>query len=480
MPRTPRLDAGQAVPRLLAIAAAVVALAAPAGAAKKPKAVKPAPAAPVTGPALTAATFKVERHTLKNGMVVLTHEDHAVPACTFWQWFKVGSRDERPGITGISHYFEHMMFNGSKNVPPKEYDRILESNGGYSNAFTDRDMTAYYEDIASDRLDVVFKLDSDRIASLSLLPEQLKSEIEVVKEERRLRTDNDISGMLDESLYATAFLASPYRWPVVGWMGDLNRLQRDELVAYFRTYYAPNNCILDLTGDFDSKSALALIQKYFGDIPAQTPPKPPVNSEPEQRGERRAQVRYPSENESFQIGYKAQDAKSADNWVLDILSSILGDGESSRLYQALVYDKQIALDSSTFFRSRIDPTLFELAVEMKPGKAARDGEAALDDVLSRLVKEGPTARELEKAKNLLEADLVKSLKTNNGAGEQLGFYEHVFGDYRTMYDAIERYRKVTLEDCKRVARATFVPERRTVVELVPTVEAKAEAPEAKP
>src|SRR5262245_15922943 len=453
---------------------------APGAHAAKPAKAKPAAASAASAAPLSPSRFPVEKHALSNGLVVLFHEDHSVPAVTFWQWYRVGSRNETLGITGISHFFEHLIVNGSKNVPPKEYDRIIESNGGLSNAFTDRDMTAYYEDIASDRLEVLFRVDSDRMRELLLAPELLKSEIEVVKEERRLRTDNDISGMLDESLYATAFLASPYRWPVVGWMGDLNRLQRDELVAYFRTYYAPNNCILDLTGDFDSKSALALIQKYFGDIPAQTPPKPPVNSEPEQRGERRAQVRYPSENESFQIGYKAQDAKSADNWVLDILSSILGDGESSRLYQALVYDKQIALDASTFFRSRIDPTLFELAVEMKPGKAARDGEAALDDVLSRLVKEGPTARELEKAKNLLEADLVKSLKTNNGAGEQLGFYEHVFGDYRTMYDAIERYRKVTLEDCKRVARATFVPERRTVVELVPTVEAKAEAPEAKP
>jgi len=244
-------------------------------------------------------------------------------------------------------------------------------------------------------------------------------------------------------------------------------------VDYFRTYYAPNNCILVLTGDFDSAPALALIQKYFGDIPSQTPPKPPIDSEPDQRGERRAQVRYPAENESFQIGYKAPNAKSEDSWVLDVLSSILGDGESSRLHQSLVYEKQLALDASTFFRQRIDPTLFEFAVEMKPGKPSREGEAALDGVLDQLLKEGPTARELEKAKNLLEADLVKSLKTNNGVGEQLGFYEHVYGDYRTLYEAIGRYRKVTLEDCKRVARATFVPERRTVVELVPTPEQEA-------
>src|SRR5262245_9045058 len=202
---------------------------------------------PATGGALSAATFPVERHVLKNGLVVLLHEDHTVPAVTFWQWYKVGSRNERPGITGISHFFEHMMFNGSKNVPPKEYDKIIESNGGSSNAFTTRDMTAYYEDIASDRLEVLFRLDSDRMRGLRFEPELLKSEIEVVKEERRLRTDNDISGLLDEHLYATAFMASPYAWPVVGWMGDLQRIEREEMEAYFRTYYAPNNCVLVLT-----------------------------------------------------------------------------------------------------------------------------------------------------------------------------------------------------------------------------------------
>lgn len=455
-----------------AVGLALLLAATPAVAAKK---AAPAPPASASQPAISPATLKVERHTLPNGMVVLTHEDHSVPACTFWQWFKVGSRDERPGITGISHYFEHMMFNGSKNVPPKDYDRILESSGGYSNAFTDRDMTAYYEDIASDRLDVVFRLDSDRIASLSLLPEQLKSEIEVVKEERRLRTDNDIAGMLDEQLYAGAFLASPYRWPVVGWMGDLNRIIRDECVAYFRTYYAPNNCILVLTGDFDTKTALAQITQAFGSIPAQPPPTPPVNSEPEQKGERRAQVHYPAENVSFQVGYKVPSVKSDDIYVLDVLSSILSDGESSRMHQSLVYQRQIALSASSFYRTRLDPTLFEFYVEMKPGQTAAAGEAALDAVIDTLAKQGPSERELQKAKNLLEAGFVKSLKTNNGVGEQLGFYEHVFGDYSAMFRTIDKYRAITVEDCRRVAQKYFLPVQRTVVELVPESEPAAQA-----
>jgi predicted Zn-dependent peptidase len=420
-------------------------------------------------------TLPVQRHVLENGLVVLLHEDHSVPAVTFWQWFKVGSRDERPGITGISHFFEHMMFNGSKNVAPKEYDRIIESAGGASNAFTDRDMTAYYEDIASDQLDVLFRLDADRMADPLFDPQVMKSEIEVVKEERRLRVDDDIAGLLDEQLYATAFNASPYRWPVIGWMKDLERLTREECLEYFRTYYAPNNCILVLTGDFDSKAALAAIEKSFGGIASQPPPPDPINSEPEQRGERRVFVHYPAEAVSFQLGYKAPGVESPDVYVLDVLSSILSQGESSRLHQALVYEKQIALDAGTFFRTRLDSTLFEFSVEMKPGKTAAEGEAALHEVVDKLAREGPTERELQKAKNQLEASFIRSLKTNNGVGEQLAFHEHVFGGYRAMFDVIDRYRRVTAADCRRVAQRVFVPTQRTVSILVPQKEGGAPA-----
>jgi len=417
--------------------------------------------------ALSESRYHVERHALGNGLIVLLHEDHSVPTVTFWQWFKVGSRNEHPGITGISHVFEHMMFNGSKHVPPKEYDRRIESNGGASNAFTDRDVTAYSEDIASDRLEVLFQLDSDRMRGLTLEPSVLASELQVVKEERRLRVDNDIAGLLDEKLYGTAFQASPYRWPVIGWKADLDRLQRNELLEYFRVHYAPNNCVLVLTGDFASKSALGMIQKYFGDIPSQPPAPAPADSEPPQPGERRASVSYPSENAQLDIGYKAPSVRSEDVWTLDILSSILSDGESSRLHRSLVYEKQIALSVDTFFRPRLSPSLFEFYLEMKPGRSAEEGEEALDDVLDRLVREGPTDRELEKARNLLEAELVKSLKTNHGAGEQLGFFEAIYGSERAMFSAADRYRAVTAQDCRRVAAQIFVPEHRTVVELAP-------------
>ena len=461
--------------RALLAAALLMAFVAPSFAAKAKKSAKSAaaPAAATASPALPQ--LKVERHVLDNGLVVLLQEDHSVPTVTFWQWYKVGSRNEAPGITGISHFFEHMMFNGSKNVPPKEYDRIIESAGGFSNAFTDRDMTAYYEDISTDGLDVLLRLDSDRMASLSLLPELLKSEIEVVKEERRLRTDNDVEGLLDEQLWAAAFNASPYRWPVVGWMGDLNRITRDDCVAYFRTYYAPNNCILVVAGDFEPAQALARIREKFGPIPRQAPPAPPVNSEPEQKGERRVAVHHPAENESFSIGYKAPDAKHADAPVLDVLAKILSSGESSRLHRALVYEQQIALAAQGSFQNRIDPGLFEVFVEMRPGKKASEGLTAVDQVLAKLAAEGPDERELTKARNLLEADFVKGLKTNNGVGLQLGYYEHIYGDYREMFKVLDRYRAVKAEDCRRVAKQTFDARRRTIATLVPEQENAAEA-----
>jgi predicted Zn-dependent peptidase len=393
----------------------------------------------------------------------------------FWQWYKVGSRNEHTGITGLSHFFEHMMFNGSKNVAPKEYDKRLESRGAYSNAFTSHDMTAYYEEGGKESFETMLQLDSDRMRELSLLPDMLKSEIEVVREERRFRTDNSVPGLLDEALYGAAFVASPYHWPVLGWMKDLERITRDEMVDYFRTYYAPNNCVLLLIGDFDPKDAKGKIAQYFASIPRQTPPAAPVNSEPEQNGERRVFVRYPAETVAIDVGYKAPSVKSDDIWTLDILSDILSGGESSRLHQALVYDQQIALSASASYRPGLEPGLFEFYVEMKPGHTSDEAEKALYAEIQRLAADGPTERELQKARNQAEASFIEALKTNNGAGQALGYFEHVHGDYKQFFTAIDHYRTVTAADCKRVAQQVFDANHRTTAILVPLPVGKEEA-----
>jgi len=464
MPRPSPAFAAALIAALLSPAAASAAQSKPAAAAKaKPTSV------------LSQANYPVERYTLDNGLTVILHEDHTVPAVCFWQWYKVGSRNERQGITGLSHFFEHMMFNGSKNVPPKEYDKRLESRGAYSNAFTSRDMTAYYEEGGKESLETMLQLDSDRMRELSLLPDMLKSEIEVVREERRFRVDNSVPGLLDEALYSSAFEASPYHWPVVGWMKDLERITRDEMVNYFRTYYAPNNCILLLVGDFEPKDAKLKIAQHFGSIPKQTPPAAPVNSEPDQNGEKLAYVRYPSETVSIDVGYKAPSVKSDDIWTLDILSDILSGGESSRLHQALVYDQQIALSAGASYRAGLEPGLFEFYVEMKPGHTADEAQKALYAEIQRLATDGPTERELQKARNQAEASFVEALKTNNGAGQALGYFEHVHGDYKQFFTAIDHYRTVTAADCKRVAQQVFDANRRTAAILVPLPVGKEEA-----
>jgi predicted Zn-dependent peptidase len=437
-------------------------IALPAFAASKPAKGKAAPA-----PALSPANYPVERYALENGLTVILHQDKTVPVVCFWQWYKVGSRNERQGITGISHFFEHMMFNGSKNVPPKEYDRQLETRGAYSNAFTSYDMTAYYEEGGKESFEKMLELDADRMRELLFQPDILKSEVEVVREERRFRTDNSVPGLLNEALYASAFVASPYHWPVVGWMKDLERITRDEMVEYFRTYYAPNNCILLLVGDFEPADAKAKIAKHFGSIPRQTPPAAPVNAEPDQNGERRVEVRYPSETVSFQVGYKAPSVKSDDIWALDVMANVLSGGESSRLHQALVYEQQIALSASASYQAGLEPGLFEFYVEMKPGKGAAEGEKALHAEIERLATEGPTERELQKARNQAESGFIFALKTNFGAGRTLGFFEHIHGDYSKMFSAIERYRAVSADDCRRVAKQVFDATRRTTAVLVP-------------
>ncbi|HEM45913.1 MAG TPA: insulinase family protein, partial [Alphaproteobacteria bacterium] len=274
--------------------------------------------------------------TLENGLKVILVEDHSVPVLSRQTFYRVGARNERPGITGISHFMEHMMFNGAERYGPKEFDAVLEANGGYSNAFTSKDMTAYYENISADGLELVVDLDSDRMGALALDPKFLCSEMGVVQEERRYSIDNSIFGLMYEELFALAYKAHPYSWPVLGWMSDLDGICRDDCIAYFRTYYAPNNAVLIVAGDFETDEAFELIERYYGDIPRQEPPAKLRTTEPKQFGERRAEVRKPAALPQVLIGYGATSVASADIYALDVLQTILTTGHSSRLYKRLV------------------------------------------------------------------------------------------------------------------------------------------------
>jgi zinc protease len=414
--------------------------------------------------------FNVVPYKLDNGLRVLALEDHSIPTVTYYTFFRVGSRDERPGRTGISHLFEHMMFKGSKNYGPGVFDRAIESSGGFSNAFTAEDMTAYYETVPADALDQVIPMEADRMASMQIDDETLKSEREVVKEERRLRIDNDVSGSVFELLRAQAYVAHPYGWPVAGWMPDLDAIGVGDCQDYFRTHYAPNNATVILVGDFKADHVIEVIGKAYGPIPSQTPAPPVVRDEPEQKGERRAVLRKAAQLPAVAIAWHVPPTSAPEVFPLDLLQIVLGDGDSSRLVRRLVYEKELATSVGVRNDWRVDPSTFEIFAEAKPGVAAGALEAAIEEEIDRVAKEGVSDSELKKAKNIRTTTQVKALKTSSGKAEQLGLFEIDFGSYQRLFTILRAYEAVTAADLRSVAARYLGPDNRTVVTLQPTSE----------
>jgi zinc protease len=409
----------------------------------------------------------VQEATLPNGLKVRLLENHQAPVVSLYTFFQVGSRNERPGTTGISHLFEHMMFNGAKKYGPKQFDRVLESSGGRSNAYTSTDLTVYYEDFASEALETVLDLESDRMRSLALTPRTLESEREVVKEERRVRVDNDIAGMMDEELGTLVYKAHPYRWPVIGWMADIENIRRHDCQAFFRTYYAPSNAVLYISGDIDPRRTLALVRRYYRDIPRGPAPEPVVDGEPEQKGERRSTLRHPAQSPSLMVGFKGPPARHPDTLVLDVIQYALTKGEGSRLTRSLVYEKQVVVSAMVDWTWRRDPGMVLLYTELKPGSSPAQVEELLYAELEKVAREGLSERELQKAKNNLSADLLRELATNNGRAHALGNYEALLGDWRSVLSLPAAYASVTQEQVRAVAARTFAPQRRSVVTLLP-------------
>ncbi len=423
-------------------------------------------------PALEAIADSVIEASLPNGLKIRLVPNSSVPTCSYYTFFKVGARNERPGITGISHLFEHMMFKGAKKYGPGMFDKVLESNGCSANAYTSNDLTVYYEDFMAEALETVIDLESDRMKSLAVTPKMLKSERQVVIEERRLRVDNEIAGMMDEELGALVYKAHPYRWPVIGWMGDIENIKREDCLEYFRTYYAPNNATVYIAGDFDPKQALALIKKYYGSIKAGPGTPPVLDAEPEQKGERRAEVHHPAQAHSLMIAWRGPK-DDRDTFVLDVVQYALSVGQSSRLTRRLVFDLEVAVGVSVDWTWRFDPGTFTVGLELKPGGTPVEAENALYAELERLGTDGLEPRELEKAKNNLAATLMRELTTNSGRAHALGTYEMMLGDWRRGLALPSAYEGITSDDVKRVVQKYLGRERRNVVTLIPTNGAEA-------
>lgn len=423
--------------------------------------------AAVSSPSALGESFPVQAHQLSNGLRILMMEDHAIPNVALYLFFRVGARNERPGITGLSHFLEHMMFNGARKYGPKRFDQMMEAAGGRNNAYTSRNVTVYQDWFPSASLEVVFDLESDRMASLALDPKMFESEQGVVASERRMSIENDNLGLLEEQLWAGAYTAHPHQWPIIGWMVDIENWRLEDLQEYFRTYYAPNNALLVLVGDFECEPVLTLAARYLAPIPAQPAARPVTTREPHQMGERRVQIKKAAQLPAFMVAYHVSESAHPDFFALQVLRTLLLQGQSSRLYRRLVDQDQVAIAVSGGFELCFDPTLFYVTVQMKGGVETTIAEALLFEEFQRLASTSVPAGELQKAQNILLAGFYRGMKTISGKANILGNVELFFGDYRRLFEMADRYSQVTPGDIQRVAQLYFGDKNRTVATLVP-------------
>jgi zinc protease len=413
------------------------------------------------------AADRVVATTLDNGLRVLLIEDARSPIVSFQVWYRVGSRNEHRGATGIAHFLEHLMFKGTPSHGPKEFARLVEQNGGQDNAFTSQDVTSYYVDIAADKLDLVIDLEADRMQNLLLDPKEINSERQVVIEERRTRTEDDPGGFLGEEVSSIAFKAHPYGVPIIGWMDDIKRITPDEIRAFYKTYYVPNNAIIAAVGAFRADDALEKIKRRFGRIPRGKVPPPMLAVEPLQNGERRVIVKKQAELPIVYMAWHVPNYSSDDSVPLEVLSTILAGGRASRLYRDLVYQRQLALEAggdNSYFS--VDPSLFWFWATPMPGQTPEKLETELSAHMERLKTEPVTDEELTRAKNQIEAAFVYQEDSIHQRASLLARFE-LIGGYAMKDSFLAKVRAVTAADLTRVARTWFDPDKKSVGVLLP-------------
>lgn len=408
----------------------------------------------------------VER-TLPNGLKVVVWPDHDIPNVAQYTWYRAGGRNEYPGITGLAHYFEHMMFNGTTNLEPGEFDRIMEAAGGANNAYTSNDVTVYQNWFPVTALETVFELEADRMANLDFDPQVVESERGVVYSERRTSVDNNNFRALMEQVQATAYLAHPYQFPVIGWPSDIENWRMQDLRDFYRTYYAPNNAVMFVVGDVDPETIFQLAERRFGNIPAQAEPEPVTTVEPPQQGERRLVLERPAQAPILQMAWHSGAADAAEMPAVDVLMSVLTNGDSSRLKQVLVEQKQLAISTGGFVHQGFDPGLTWIYAVLPPGMDPARTEREIDQQLARIARDGISAAELNRAKNMLVADYWRGMATISGKAQALGTYEVFHGDYRKLFDAPAAWQAVTADDVREIAAQVFRTENRTVGVLRP-------------
>jgi zinc protease len=417
-----------------------------------------------------AQNFPVREVVLDNGLKVLLLEDHKSAVVTFQVWYRVGSRNEIDGRSGLAHFLEHMMFKGTKKMKPEEYSRIIAQNGGNSNAFTTQDHTVYFATMSRDKIGVEIELEADRMTNAVL--DDYESEKMVVMEERRLRTEDNPGAALGEVMGAVAYTVYPYRRPVIGWMSDILNLSGDDLRQFYKTYYAPNNAFIVVVGDFDAQQISAKIKQEFGKISRGAAAPKVTLEEPPQKGERRVALKKEAELPLLSMYYHVPNLQDSDGFALDLLSVILASGRSSRLHQDLVYNKRIATGVDADYDGvSIGPAIFSFTAQVMPDKQQAEVESAIDKVVAQVRSEPVSDRELEKAKNQVEAAFVFGQDSIFGQALRIGQFESV-AKWQFINAYLPGIRAVTAADVLRVAKKYLDPDRRTVGTLVPTKETK--------
>ncbi len=420
----------------------------------------------------TAEAPKVQERLLDNGLKVLVKEDHRAPIVTSQVWYKVGSSYEHGGLTGVSHLLEHMMFKGTEKLAPGEFSRIIAANGGDENAFTGRDYTAYFQTLAADRLPISFELEAQRMRFLTLPEEEFLKELEVVKEERRMRTEDDPESLAYEQFNATAYEASPYRIPVIGWASDLEDMQVADLRDWYRQWYAPNNATLVVVGDVNPEEVFALAEKHFGLLSAEPVAAPKRGGDPAQRGEKRIKVKAPAKEPYLLMGYKSTAIGHAgEDWepyALEMLSSVLDGGSSARFSRELVRGAHVAASAGASYSafSRL-PGMVLLDGIPAQGRTVDELEQALLAQIQRLRDEPVAEAELERIRNQLIAAKVYEKDSVYAQAKQIASLETVGLGWQLMGEYVEHLNRVTPAQVQAVARKFLVPDNLTVALLEP-------------
>jgi zinc protease len=417
---------------------------------------------------LPAHARTIQTRTLDNGLKVILVEEHKAPVVTIQIWYHAGSRNEVTGKTGLAHLTEHMMFKGTPKYGKGQFSRLIARNGGTENAFTSKDYTAYFENLSADQVGLALTLESDRMTNLILDAREFQLERDVVKEERRLRTDDDPQSLVVEYLYAMAYLVHPYHAPTLGWMTDLNSLERNDVTAFYKRYYSPNNATLVIVGDIDPPKLIPKIQQTFGKVPKGFPTPLFHITEPEQIGERRFEIKKEAQLPFVFAGYPVPNFSHPDNYALGVLANILFSGKSSRLYRSLVYEGKLALDiGGEYPNLSANPDLFYIYGVPQPGHSAEELEKSLDTEIEKLKTEPVADQELQKAKNQIEAGFIMGQDSNFYQAMQIGSAEAVGAGYEYQETYVENIKKVTKEDLMRVAKTYLIRDHRTVGALIP-------------